>query len=125
MMTVIAWAAIYFLLAALGHPVVGVCMWFIRWTTSLPKSSFEPSVFWIGTTERLVTMVLFARDPDRVAWFIGAWVALKFALNYKRRVMKKDADYKQAMLALVGNVLSFGFASVAAYLIKAIQIAHG
>jgi len=98
-------------------------MWFIRWTTRLPtKGSFEPSVFWVGTTERLVTMVLFARDQDRVAWFIGAWVALKFALNYKRREMKKDADYKQAMLALVGNVVSFGFALLAAWLCSKIAI---
>jgi hypothetical protein len=110
-------AVVYFLLAALGHFVVGGCMWFIRWTTRLPKRSFEMSVFWVGTTERLVTMVLFGLDRDRVVWFIGAWVALKFALNYKRREMKEDADYKQAMLALVGNVLSFGYALVAAYLV--------
>ena len=70
----------------------------------------------MGTAERLVTMVLNTFDRGHVAWFIGAWVALKFALNYKRREMKKDADYKQAMLALVGNVLSFSFALFAAWL---------
>jgi hypothetical protein len=121
-MMIIAWIVIYVVLAALGHLLVGGCMWFIRWTTRLPTSSFEPTVFWIGTTERLVAMVLFARDPEHVAWFIGAWVGLKFALNYKRRSMKTETDYKEAMLALVGNVLSFGFAFVAAYLIKDIRI---
>ena len=34
-------------------------------------------------------MVLYTFDRGHVAWFIGAWVALKFALNYKRREMKK------------------------------------
>jgi hypothetical protein len=43
----------------------------------------------MGTAERLVTMVLNTFDRGHVAWFIGAWVALKFALNYKRREMKK------------------------------------
>jgi len=36
--------------------------------------------------------------------------------------MKKDADYKQAMLALVGNVVSFGFALLAAWLCSKIAI---
>ena len=49
-------------------------------------------------------------DLKNLVWFIGAWVGLKFALNYRRREMKIDADYKQAMLALVGNALSFSFA---------------
>lgn len=47
-MTVIDWIVIYVLLAALGHFIVGGCMWFVRWTTHLPKSSFEPSVFLDG-----------------------------------------------------------------------------
>jgi len=97
-------------------------MWFIRWTTRLPEQSFEPSVFWIGTTERLVTMVLFVWNREHVIWFIGAWVAMKFALNYKRREMKSDADYKQAMLALVGNVLSFSFAIVAVWLFGKVAV---
>jgi hypothetical protein len=67
-------------------------------------------------------MVLFARDPEHVAWFIGAWVGLKFALNYKRRKMKTETDYKEAMLALIGNVLSLGFAFLMAGLVKAIRI---
>jgi hypothetical protein len=41
-------------------------------------------------------------------WFIGAWVGLKFAANWKRQ-SGGDAT-RASLLFLIGNVLSFGFA---------------
>lgn len=99
------------------HLFVGGCLWFIRWTMSLPGPSIlDIGVFWIGTTERAVAIMLFALDQkhQQVAWFIGVWVGLKFALNWKRRKMGNEADYQGAMIALVGNVLSFGSALLVA-----------
>lgn len=122
MIVIAAWAVIYVALAAFGHVLVGPFMGFIRWHSDLPPLPPSASVFWIGTTERLVTMVLFARDPNHLAWFIGAWVALKFALNYRRREMKTESDFTEAMLALVGNVLSFGFALFAAWICSKVTL---
>ena len=94
--------------AALGFFVVGAAMWFMRWTAGVKRPSFKWIDFWLGTTERVVAMSLFALNTDKLPWFIGAWVGLKFAANWKRQTGPDAAA--GSMLFLIGNVLSFGYA---------------
>jgi hypothetical protein len=46
--------------------------------------------------------------------FIGGWMLLKFAVGWQRRAKEPNVDgdfvEKSAMLALIGNVLSFAIA---------------
>jgi hypothetical protein len=53
-------------------------------------------------------MFLFALKLEQLPWFIGAWVGLKFAANWKRQTGRDAAE--GSMIFLIGNVLSFGFA---------------
>jgi len=107
-------AALYVLGPPLGFFVVGLCMAFMRRTSGLKRVSLKWIDFWLGTSERYVAMLLFAYRADQLPWFIGAWVSLKFAANWKRH---RDPDAQRAsLLFLVGNVLSFGFAIALALL---------
>jgi hypothetical protein len=99
--------ALFVLGPPLGFFVVGILMMFIRWTADTQKrQSLRPIDFWLGTAERYVTMALFA--TDHLPAFIGAWVALKFAANWRRRTGEPASE--GSMIFLIGNVLSFGFA---------------
>jgi hypothetical protein len=60
-----------------------------------------------------------AWKPDQLPWFIGAWVGLKFAANWKRQTSdprrrrskdEPDEVFQGSLLSLIGNVLSFSFA---------------
>jgi hypothetical protein len=92
---------------------------------------------WLGGTERIVALTLFVLSQANLPWFIGAWVAAKYALNWNRWPMQeKDASTARAataivkqrsakeeladaaqggLLALIGNVLSFGIAIAAGF----------
>ena len=49
--------------------------------------------------------------PDYLAGFIGGWVALKFAANWKRQGLDADDNVTRgSLLALVGSVISFAVA---------------
>jgi hypothetical protein len=100
--------ALYALGSFGGFFVVGAAMKFMRWHAGLKRPSFKPIDFWLGSIERLVTMLIFAFKPDQLPWFIGAWVGLKFAANWKRQTGPETSEF--SMLFLIGNVLSFGFA---------------
>ena len=111
--------AIVALSIPLGFAFVGCCMRLMRWTIGSGRSAFKWLDFWLGTTERLVAMALFAWKPDQLPWFIGAWVGLKFAANWKRQTSdprrrrskdEPDEVFQGSLLSLIGNVLSFSFA---------------
>ena len=101
-------AILYALGPPLGFFVVGGILTFIRRTIRSDRSAFKPVDFWLGTVERYVALALFVWQPASLPWFIGAWVGLKFAANWKRETR---ADAAQgSLIFLVGNVLSFSFA---------------
>jgi len=103
------WAAAFCVIGApIGFMVVGVLLKLIRWHIGAKRPSFKPLDFWLGTIERLVAMALFVLSQEHLPWFIGAWVGLKFAANWKREKGKDAAE--GSMIFLIGNVLSFGFA---------------
>lgn len=88
-MMVIDWIVIYVLLAAQATLSLVAACGSSDGPRTCQSHRLSQAFSWMGTAERLVTMVLYTFDRGHVAWFIGAWVALKFALNYKRREMKK------------------------------------
>jgi hypothetical protein len=91
-----------------GWFAVACCMYVMRWLT-LPgeRHKFtEWSVFFVGLTERAVALTLVIFAPPYLPSFIGAWVALKFALGWKR-VDYGPPTATGSLLALIGNVLSF------------------
>jgi hypothetical protein len=108
--------------------VVGVCSvvaWYItggllfamRWCMGLnTKGSLDWGTFFLGSTERLITVALVLLAPSYLPSFIGGWVALKVALGWKASLSNKDPTVdpvkvqQGGMLALIGNVLSFAIA---------------
>jgi hypothetical protein len=90
---------------------VATCMYFIHWVSikKNPRRFSEWVDFWICCTERFVATSLVIVAPSYLPAFIRGWVALKFALNWKRRD-QSDETAQASLLALVGNVLSFGIA---------------
>jgi len=69
------------------------------------EQSFAPLDFWIGGTERAVATTLVAFAPSYLATFIGGWVALKFAANWKRQSDNDPASAQGSLLFLIGNVV--------------------
>jgi hypothetical protein len=110
-------AAVYVAAIPLGFVFVAGCLALIRWTIGIKSPWFKWLDFWLGTTERAVVWALYAWwEPDRLSWFIGAWVGLKFAANWKRQTGR---DAKQGSLVfLIGNVLSFSFALATVWLAR-------
>ena len=105
--------AVWLLSIPIGFILVGGCLKFMRWTAGIPRPTFKPVDFWVGTTERLVAMALLCHAPQYLAAFIGGWIALKFAANWKRLDNKTDPTVAQgSLLSFVGNVVSFSFAIV-------------
>jgi hypothetical protein len=75
--------------------------------------SFTWSDFWIGGAERAVATTLVVFAPSYLAGFIGGWVALKFAANWKRQPDRGTETALGGLLFLVGNVISFSIAVTA------------
>ena len=55
--------------------------------------------------ERAVATTLVAFAPSYLATFIGGWVALKFAANWKRQSDNDPASAQGSLLFLIGNVV--------------------
>jgi hypothetical protein len=90
----------------------------------------------LGGIERIIALILFLYRPDQLPWFIGAWVGLKFAANWKRypapmatsasrlrpdprSAEKRVQDAAEgSLLFLIGNAISFGIAIGAAVLLQ-------
>ena len=71
----------------------------------------------IGGLERIICTALVIWAPHLVVVFVGPWIALKFALNWKRQEGKnaeqKDRIARKGLSALVGNAVSFAIAILA------------
>jgi hypothetical protein len=90
-----------------GWLVVGTCLYLMRWAClGRPSSFIDLSVIFLGATERGVALTLVLFAPSYLAGFIGGWVALKFALGWKRETTTPEV-LTGSMLSLVGNVISF------------------
>jgi hypothetical protein len=69
----------------------------------------------LGVVERTITIALIVIAPRSVPYFIGGWMALKFAANWKVRTPDRKGELAQDNLArrrltfLVGSAISFGF----------------
>lgn len=72
---------------------------------------WDPLDFWLGGTERAVATTLILYAPRYLAAFIGGWIALKFAANWKRHTGPKYG--RPSLVFLIGNVLSFAAAIAA------------
>jgi hypothetical protein len=60
--------------------------------------------------KRLLSTTLVVFAPGYLASFIGAWIALKSAANWKRQPVGHAWVTQGSLLLLVGNVLSFAVA---------------
>ena len=97
-----------------GYPIVGILMlamrchvdWFMRKVADellgLRKVrkvaySFGATDLYVGIAERFVAIVLTVWCIPSLPAFIGGWIALKFAVNWKRRERKnKGGDARQS-----------------------------
>jgi hypothetical protein len=107
----ISYVIAYFLSVFGGWLIAGICVYVMRKSIRRPREFFRWIDLWVGGTERAVatTLVLFAHSY--LPAFIGGWIALKFAANWKRR----NVGAGQASLVfLVGSVISFAVAIGAA-----------
>ncbi len=86
--------------------------------------SFEPMNLWVGGVERLVATTLVVWWIAYLPAFIGGWIALKFAANWKR--FRNDTIYVRegSLMSLVGSVISIAMAIVAGVAIYPDAIAH-
>lgn len=56
-----------------------------------------------------MALTLVLKAPPYLPAFVGGWVLLKFALGWQRET-KSSEVLTDSMLALIGNVISFGIA---------------
>jgi hypothetical protein len=116
--------------AVIGYFAAGAVLCAMRWVMGRTdwNISFRLIDFVLGAIERFIALALFVFYPDQLPWFIGAWVALKFAANWKRypapvpastsklRANPRSAEKRLeeaaegSLLFLIGNALSFGTA---------------
>ena len=104
-MIFIWWLAACAASAVLGYWAAGYAVQFLR-KKAKPKRHRAALIFCLGATERAVatTLVIFA--PPYLPAFIGGWIALKFAVGWQR-YKKEKPETGGAMVALIGNVVSF------------------
>jgi hypothetical protein len=71
--------------SVVGWGVVGCSLVAIRsWLRLKTEGSlYDPGVFLLGSTERLVATALVVWAPAYLAGFIGGWILLKFALGWR------------------------------------------
>jgi hypothetical protein len=100
--------AFAYLLSILGGwAITGVCVYYMRKTIGKPRPFFRWLDLWLGSAERIVATTLILFQPRYLAPFIGGWVALKFAANWRPPV---DKDEPISQVSLVGSVVSFAVA---------------
>ncbi len=114
-----------------GFFFVGCCMTIIRKTVfgAVWELSFKPLDFYVGGIERAAATSLIIFVPTYLPAFIGTWVTLKFATHWKRIPPNDDGNVTQSsLIALIGSVLSFGFAIFVTVLVArpdAVEIWNG
>lgn len=82
------------------------------------RGSFAWLDFWVGGTERAVATTLALWVPTYLPIFIGGWVTLKYAANWKRQPNEKKWVSTGSLIALIGSVVSFSVAIAAALLFR-------
>lgn len=92
-----------------GWFIAGICVYWARRLCKIPREFFRWIDIWVGGTERIVATTLVLLAPGYLAVFIGGWIALKFAANWKRRENEPGAN-EASLIFLVGNVWSFAVA---------------
>jgi hypothetical protein len=111
-------AVIYVLIVdtVIAYGITGAVLWVIRRTVFGRESgrllSFKWMDFWLGSTERLTTTALVIWSPKNLPAFIGAWVALKFASNWKRQNLSDPRVFNSSLIFLIGSVISIDAAIV-------------
>ena len=108
-MTPICYVGVYTLSVAGGWLIAGTGVYWMRRSIKHRREFFRWVDIWVGGAERAVatTLVIFA--PAQLPVFVGAWVALKFAANWKRRTRVEGVE-QISLIALVGSVISFAVA---------------
>jgi hypothetical protein len=108
-----------------GWGFVGILMWLMRWHVFRrpQKECWGRLDFWLGSVERLVATAMFVWHVSYLGAFIGAWVALKLAANWQRLKSTSDEVRKGTLMALIGNIFSFGFAIAVGYWLNPTAIA--
>jgi hypothetical protein len=108
------YVAAYFDACIVGGLVVAVCLYGARRLILKKKPDFfDLPAFLGGAVERFVALTLVIWAPPYLPPFVGGWVLLKFAIGWQREGYGgngKDEVEKGRFLALMGNVLSFGWA---------------
>jgi hypothetical protein len=109
-----AYVAAYFDACIVRWLVVAVCLYGMRWFVLKKKPVFfDLPAFLGGAVERAIALTLVLLAPPYLSPFIGSWVLLKFAIGWQREGYGgkgEDEVAKGRFLALIGNVLSFGWA---------------
>ncbi|MEP7031389.1 MAG: hypothetical protein ABI830_10690 [Pseudolabrys sp.] len=113
----------YFLSIVVGSVIVNQCLYFIRKTSGVPQSGFKWLDFWIGGTERAIATTLYLLAQQHLPVFIGGWVALKFAANWKRQRYSQKVS-TGTLISLIGNALSFSIAIASGWLVQSKTIAQ-
>ena len=99
-----------------GWLVAGAFVYVMRLTIDHPRQFFRWIDLWVGGAERAVATTLVILAPHLLPPFVGGWVTLKLAVNWQRQ--KSNGAEQIALVAMVGSVISFTVAVVAALIAK-------
>jgi hypothetical protein len=114
--TVVAWLALGLIVAFLRRPL---CKrpYKTEFCESLGRLDFA-----VGSTERLIAMILFVFAQSYFVPFIGGWLALKYVAGWHEKYEPFGRDI--VLIALVGTAWSFAFAIGAACVICPQSLTH-
>jgi hypothetical protein len=114
-----AWLIASVLSWTIGYLVVALLVKLVRITVAELRGEpiFEWLVFWVGGVERTAAITLAFCAPNQLATFIGGWTVLKFAAGWQREPNDKSGVKSGSLVALIGSVLSFGFAMLSVWLV--------
>jgi hypothetical protein len=80
------------------------------------REGYNWLAFSVGVTERTAAILLSIFLPNYLGWFIGGWMAYKYAVNWQQH--EKVAARDKSLMALVGTAWSFIMALAAGFLIN-------
>src|SRR3954447_9830479 len=81
---IICYLGVYTIAIVVGFLLVGAAVHAMRLTCGIKRKSFKWIDFWMGGTERAVALTLVLLAPLYLPAFVGGWIGLKFAANWKR-----------------------------------------
>ena len=99
-----------------GYLIAGGSVYLMRISIGARREFFRWIDLWVGLTERSIATTLALFSPHLVAPFIGWWIALKFAANWKRRAGENIPQ--KSLVSLVGGLISFAVAITATMVVK-------